>query len=165
LEKFAQWLSTTGPSVFIQQHEAWMIPTIQSVHIVGIGAIVGTMFMMTLRVLGWAGVDQTLGQTQSRFGPWLTGALWLLVVTGVLMVVGEPVRELVTVSFWVKMVLVAAIAVIAVAFRGLLRKDSDSGATKALAVLSMAILVCIILLGRFIAYDHVWAHILPAGKA
>ena len=28
----------------------------------------------------------------SRFGPWLTGSLWLLLATGILMVVGERAR-------------------------------------------------------------------------
>jgi len=59
--------------------------------------------MIDLRILGWAGKDLTLRQTTERFGPWLTSSLWLLLVTGILMVVGEPVRELVTFSFWLKM--------------------------------------------------------------
>ena len=96
LKQFAEWLSTTSPSVFIQNHNAWVIPTIQSIHIVGIAVVMGSVFMIYLRILGWAGMDQTLRQTTNRFGPWLTGALWLLLATGILMVIGEPVRELVT---------------------------------------------------------------------
>ena len=69
--------------------------------------VMGSVLMIDLRILGWAGMDQTLRQTTSRFGPWLTGSLWLLLATGILMVVGEPVRELVTFSFWLKMALVA----------------------------------------------------------
>ncbi len=37
-----------------------------------------------------------------RFGPWLTGALYLLLASGGLLIVAEPVRELVTFSFWLK---------------------------------------------------------------
>ena len=33
------------------------------------------------------------------------------------------------------------------------------------AVLTCALLVCIIILGRLIAYDHVWGHLSPATKA
>ena len=75
MNDFAVWLSTTPPSVFIQNHQVWMIPVIQSLHIVGIGIAVGSTLMMTLRVLGWAGMDQTVRAIQRRFGPWLTGAL------------------------------------------------------------------------------------------
>jgi hypothetical protein len=173
LLKFAEWLSTTAPSVFIQKHEAWMIPSIQSVHIVGIGLVVGCIFMVTLRIFGWASVDQTLSQTHGRFGPWLTGALWLVACTGVLMVIGEPVRELVTFSFWLKMVLVASVVSIATGFRRMVRRHEPAweeafgkrGSAKAMAALTCALLVCIIILGRLIAYDHVWGHLSPATKA
>ena len=98
---------------------------IQSIHIVGIALVMGSVLMIDLRILGWAWVDQTLRQTTNRFGPWLTGALWLLLVTGILMVIGEPVRELVTFSFWLKMALVAIGALVAIAFQRALRRHEQ----------------------------------------
>src|SRR5882757_6316949 len=105
----------------MQNHYAWVIPTVQSSHIVGIAIVMGSVFMIDLRILGWAGLDQTLRQTTNRFGPWLTGALCVLLATGLLMVIGEPVRELVTFSFWLKMFLVAVGTVIAATFQITLR--------------------------------------------
>jgi hypothetical protein len=173
LKQFAEWLSTTFPSVFIQNHNAWAIPAIQSIHIVGIGVVMGSVFMIDLRILGWAGMDQTLGQTTRRFGPWLTGALWLMLATGILMAVGEPVRELVTFSFWLKMLLVAVGALVAYIFQRNLRKHErlweetlvNRGSIRTLAILTFLIWVCIIVLGRLIAYDHVWGSWSPATKA
>jgi hypothetical protein len=161
LKQFANWLSTTARSVFLQNHNSWAIPTIQSIHIVGIAIVLGSVFMIDLRLLGWAGMDQTLRQTTNRFGPWLTGALWLMLATGILMVIGEPVRELITFSFWLKMFLVAVGTAIAVAFlkavhRHEARWEEQRGAVKSLAILTFLIWVCIIFLGRLIAYDHVW---------
>ena len=78
MHQFALWLASTPPSVFIQEHNAWAIPAIQSVHIVGIALVMGSVLMIDLRILGLAWTDQTLRQTTSRFGPWLTGSLWLL---------------------------------------------------------------------------------------
>jgi hypothetical protein len=173
MQQFAVWISTTFPSVFIQNHNSWIIPLIQSIHIVGIALVLGSVFMIDLRILGWAGMDQTLRQTTSRFGPWLTGALCLLLATGALMVIGEPVRELVTFSFWMKMSLVALGTVVAVVFRRSLRKNEQQweetlvnrGSTKLLAILTFLIWACIIILGRLIAYDHVWGSWSPATKA
>src|SRR5580692_5950672 len=122
MKQFAEWLSTTSLSVYIQNNNAWAIPTIQSIHIVGIGVVLGSVFMIYLRILGWAGMDQTLRQTTSRFGPWLTAGLCVLLATGILMVIGEPVRELVTFSFWLKMFLVAVSTLIAAIFQVTLRK-------------------------------------------
>jgi hypothetical protein len=167
---FAEWLSTTLPSVFIQEHNAWAIPTIQSIHIVGIAMVMGSVLMIDLRILGWAGTDHTLRQTISRFGPWLTGSLWLLLATGILMVVGEPVRELVTFSFWLKMALVAVGTAVAAIFGSALRGHEPQWedtlvhrpSIKALAILTFFIWAGIIVLGRLIAYDHVWGSWSPA---
>jgi Ca2+/Na+ antiporter len=173
VKQFAEWLSTTAPSVFIQNHNAWVIPAIQSIHIVGIGVVLGSVFMIYLRILGWAGMDQTLRQTTSRFAPWLTAGLYLMLATGVLMVIGEPVRELVTFSFWLKMLLVAISTVFAVAFQVSLRKHEQRWeeilvkrrSIQGLAILTFLIWVCIIVLGRLIAYDHIWGSWSPAAKA
>jgi hypothetical protein len=173
LNQFATWLSTTLLSVYIQNNNAWAIPGIQSIHIVGIGLVMGAVLMISLRVLGLAGMDQTLGQTTRRFGPWLTGSLWLLLATGLLMVIGEPVRELMTVSFWTKMFLVAVGAVVAAIFQRTLRQHErhweetlvHRGSVKLMAVATLLLWLCIIILGRLIAYDHLWGKWSPATKA
>ena len=164
MREFAVWLATTPPSVFIQEHNTWAIPAIQSVHIVGIGFVMGSVLMISLRILGWTWTDQTLQQTTQRFGPWLTGALWLLLATGILMVIGEPVRELVTFSFWLKMALVAFGATVVAIFQRTLRRHPQHweqnlvqrASIKALAVVTFLVWSAIIVLGRLIAYDHVW---------
>jgi hypothetical protein len=167
LKQFADWLSTTFLSVFLQNHNSWAIPTIQSIHIVGIAIVLGSVFMIDLRLLGWAGTDQTLRQTTNRFGPWLMGALWLMLATGILMVIGEPVRELITFSFWMKMFLVAVSTAIAVVFLRTVQEhehrwEEKRAAAKLLAVLTFLVWACIIILGRLIAYDHVWGSWAPA---
>jgi hypothetical protein len=173
LNNFALWLSATFPSVFIQTHESWMIPVIQTVHIVGIGLAVGSALMITLRVLRWAGTDQTLLETQRRFGPWLTGALWLLLASGGLLIVAEPIRELITFSFWLKMACVATLAIIATVFQRSVRERGPQWeltlmkrqSVRLAAMLTFVLWGCIIILGRLIAYDHIWGHLSPATKA
>ena len=173
MNDFAEWLSKTAPSVFIQNHEVWMMPTIQSFHIIGISIAVGSALMITLRILGWAGADQTLLQNQQRFAPWLNGALCLLLVSGGLLVVAEPNRELINFSFRLKMVLVAAMTLIVAAFQVWLNRNpqlwEDSlvnlKSVKWTALLIFLIWGCIIILGRLIAYDHIWGHWSPATKA
>jgi hypothetical protein len=172
LNEFALWLSQTYPSVLIQTHNGWMIPTIQSIHIAGIGIVLTSVFMMDLRILGLVGRDQTLRQTTSRFGPWLMWSLVALLVTGALMVIGEPVRELVTVSFWLKMFLIIVGTVVAAIFLRTLRNNEqrwEDTITKRLSIKLMAIFtlliwLAIIVLGRMIAYDHLWGTWSPARR-
>src|SRR5262245_19358476 len=163
LQPFIDWLAQTSLSLAIQTHE-WVVPTVQSVHIVAIGVVMASVFMIDLRVLGLAGRDQSLTETTDRFGPWLTGALCVLLATGILMVIGEPARELLAFSFWLKMFLVALGSVIAADFQWTLKRNGphweesavNRRVTKSLAMTTMLIWLFIVVLGRLIAYDHVW---------
>jgi hypothetical protein len=158
----AEWLSQTSLSLAIQSHE-WVIPTVQSVHIVAIAAVLGSVFMIVLRILAWAGRDQTLAQTTARFGPWLSWALCVLMVTGAVMIVGEPARQLLALSFWLKMALVVIGTAVAVIFQRSLRRHEaywesaiNQSHVKGLAVATLLVWVSIVVLGRLIAYDYVW---------
>jgi hypothetical protein len=160
---FAHWLAQTRISLAIQTH-LWVIPTIQSIHITAIGIAMSSVFLMDLRVLGWAGTDQTLTQMTSRFAPWLWSALSVLFVTGMLMVVGEPVRELFSLSFWLKMSLIIVGATLVAAFQLTLGRNErrwetslvNGWMTKCFAMVTLLVWCSIVILGRLIAYDHVW---------
>jgi len=147
LTSFTGWLAQTSLSLAIQTHE-WVIPTIQSIHIVAISIALVSVFMIGFRVLGWTGSDQTLAETTARFWPWLAGSLVVLLVTGALMVVGEPARELLAFSFWLKM----SFVVIGTVLTWWVGRSS----IKPLTVVTLLIWISIIFLGRLIAYDHIW---------
>jgi putative copper export protein len=159
MQEFAQWLAQTQASLTIQTH-LWIIPTIQSIHIVAIGIVITSVFMIDLRIFGLAARDQTLTEATRRFAGWLWAALGVLLVTGVGMVIGEPVRELMSTSFWLKMSLLAVGIAVAVVFQIAVRRDAreveNSSTTKTLAILTLLVWCSIIILGRLIAYDHVW---------
>ena len=173
IQRFAEWLSLTSLSILIQTHNAWVIPAIQSIHIVAIGVVLASVLMINLRILGWAGRDQTLRETTNRFGPWLSVALLVLLLTGALMVIGEPRRELLSFSFWLKMTLVAAGTTLAAIFKSTLKRNEHHWeqtparlrTVKLLAILTLLIWVGIVVLGRLIAYDHVWGSWSHAPKA
>jgi hypothetical protein len=90
--------------------------------------------------------------------------LVVLLITGVLMVVGEPARELLTFSFWLKMFLIAIGTLIAAIFRITLKRSErqweqtfvNRRGVKSLAILTLLIWVAIVILGRLIAYDYIW---------
>jgi hypothetical protein len=163
VHQFTAWLSQTSLSLAIQSHE-WVIPTVQSIHIIAIAAVLGSVFMIVLRILAWAGRDQTLVQTTARFGPWLSWGLYVLMVTGAVMIVGEPARQLLALSFWLKMGLVAIGTTMSLIFQRSLRRHEaywesalvDQSHVKSLAVATFLVWVSVVVLGRLIAYDYVW---------
>ena len=124
--------------------------------------------MIILRILGWAGTDQTLSQTTHRFGPWCVGALCLQLVTGLVLIIAEPVRELVNFSFWTKMAFVAVGAALTGILLAAAPRKEQLGerlvkrSARSLAVVTFVIFLCVIVLGRLIAYDHIWGSWSPA---
>jgi putative copper export protein len=142
-----------------------MIPVIQSVHILTFGVLIGALLMVDLRILGFIAKDQSLVTVTRRFAPWIWGCIVVLATTGLLLIVGEPARELLSVSFWVKMSLLAVGLIIAAAFQIHVRNNEVKWAetetvepvTKFFAVISFFIWLGIIAMGRLIAWDaEIW---------
>ena len=170
--EFAEWLQATPFSVAIQS-AGWAIPLIQSIHILMIGVVFVSILMISLRVLELARVEQTFGDVWRRFAPWIWSGLVVMAITGVLLVVAEPIREFTSSSFWLKMLLIVVGVVGTVAFRRSLAPAAltrhhafeFSAGTKAGAVATVGLWLAIIFLGRAIAYDvEVWGSLsLAAG--
>jgi len=160
MESFSSWLSGTELSQLIQS-TLWVIPAVQSVHIIAIGVIFGSILMVDLRVLGVVSADQPVAVVSRRFAPWFWGALAVLATTGIILTIGEPRRELMSFSFWGKMGLIAIGVIVALAFFAHLRANPTrwegvspaSGGTKAIAVGVIVVWLLVIVMGRLIAFD------------
>ena len=59
LHAFAEWLGQTPVSLVIQ-NVSWIIPAVQSVHILCIAIVVSSAFMVDLRLLGVIGKDRVI---------------------------------------------------------------------------------------------------------
>ena len=138
---------------------AWIIPTIQSIHILAIAILIGSVLVTDLRLAGVLAVEESLQTVASRYMKWVWTALAVLLATGLVMVIGEPERTLLNPIYWLKMALVLSATVMTLLFRlPLLRPDFRlehaywARATKPLAWLSLLIWIGVIFCGRWIAY-------------
>jgi hypothetical protein len=160
VRELAQWLQATWLSETIQSVQ-WLIPLLQSIHIVTIGVVFVSSLMIALRVLGRMRADEPFAEVWNRFAPWMWIGLVVLALTGLTLVLGEPVREFTAVSFWVKMTLiaigVASTALLGRSLRPLAVGAPFSAAARASAAALIVLWLAIIFLGRAIAYDiEVW---------
>ena len=159
LDAFSKWLAATPGSQFIQV-QSWIIPAVQTAHILAIAVVLSSVGMVNLRVLGFAGGRTTIVDTARRYVPWVWGALGVLLLTGAILVWGEPERDLLNPAFQTKMLLVIALAAVALAFQAAVRLrapawDAAGAApapTKLAAAATMALCLTIAVLGRWIAY-------------
>jgi hypothetical protein len=168
LAGFAEWLQATSLSITLQS-VAWMVPALQSVHILMIGVVFVSILAVALRVLGWFRTDEPLAQVWRRFAPFLWTGVAIMACTGLLLTISEPVRELTSVSFRIKIPLIVVGVIAAAVFARRVAGAARSGAAAAttgmplpggmrLAAIGTVLLwLTIIFLGRAIAYDEeIW---------
>jgi hypothetical protein len=159
---FAEWLGSTPLSIAIQSR-LWLTPLLQTIHITMIGIVFVSMLMVALRVLGQVRTDEPLAEVWHRFAPWFWTALGVMLGTGVILTIGEPVRQVSALSFWLKMSLIV-IGVISALFFGRTVSTAAgapssvySSRARVVAVATIVLWLMIIFLGRSIAYDvEIW---------
>jgi hypothetical protein len=159
LQSFAQWLSQTPPSRFIQD-VLWIIPAVQTVHILAIAIVLSSVAMIELRLFGVVGQSTPMAQTAGRFLPWLWWGTLALAITGLILITAEPGRALTNPAFQLKMALLLVAVGVTVAFHRSVRKRSalwgDSagslGILRAAALATLLLWFSIAVAGRWIAY-------------
>ena len=136
---------------FIKQ--SWVFPVVQSVHLIGLTILVGSICLLDLRLLG-IGRRQHIADFASAVAPWTNRGLLTVLITGPLMFGSDVTRYMNNPAFLLKMGLLAV--ALAGQFALLRRAVRDAGTSTALtqkiaAVLSLIVWSSIVLAGRAIA--------------
>jgi hypothetical protein len=159
LDAFCTWLAATPVSQAIQTAE-WIVPAVQTVHILAVAAVITSVLMIDLRLLGIGAREGTIASTAKRFLPFIWFALPVLLATGVTLIIAEPSRALKNPVFLAKMTLLIAAVAITVACQIPLQRDAaywdqSAGRRRAaqlIAFASLPLWIAIIFAGRWIAY-------------
>jgi len=159
LHDFCAWLEQTPLSQAIQS-AGWIVPTVQTVHILSIAAVMSSVLMIDLRLIGILGRDQPLARVSERFRPVIWWTLPILLATGIVMITGEPARSLESPVFQLKMALLLAAIMVTLSYQVPLGRDSSywdlsvirRAAARIIAVLSLLLWTGIVFAGRWIAY-------------
>lgn len=159
LNQVVHWLGATQASHVISNVN-WIIPAVQTVHILAISVVITVAFLVHLRNFGVAMTGQPKGAVAQRFLPLIWYAVGVLLVSGIILIVGEPKRELPNPMFQLKMLLLLAALTLTALFQRPLRSDplylDRPGARRAgaylISFLSLALWTGIVFAGRWIAY-------------
>ncbi len=119
---FIQWLQSTPLSLSVRRI-SWLIPMMQTLHILANGLVLSAIIMIDLRVWRRAGAEP-LADRVRRLLPWLWSALGVLTATGLVLVLGTPRRTLLDPTFHVKMLIMAVAIVATVALAAMLRRTA-----------------------------------------
>ncbi|HTW23309.1 MAG TPA: DUF6644 family protein [Candidatus Baltobacteraceae bacterium] len=156
IQHFCDWLSNTPVSLKIQTI-LWIIPAVQTVHILSVSIVMASMAMLDLRLMGLAGKRQPVSRMVDRFVPWVWRVLVILFCTGVILTIGEPERELLNWAFRTKMAMVATVSLITLLVQQMNKRDATFWETRRFAAaavggVSLLLWVAIVTAGRWIAY-------------
>jgi hypothetical protein len=159
LDAVCERISASAVSQAIQTTE-WVIPAVQTVHILAVAAVLSSILLVNLRFAGLQFRHQSIASVTQRYVPIVWYGLPLLLATGVTLIIAEPSRSLQNWVFLLKMALVLLAACMTLVCHLPLRRDPqfwDGSSSRRrlaglLACLSMPIWVAIVCAGRWIAY-------------
>ncbi len=153
LHQFSGWLSATPFSIAIQS-KSWAIPTIQTVHIVGLALVLTAALILALRFMGFGLTAEPLPQLARRYTRLIWLLLLVLLLSGALLITAEPGRTITNPVFYAKMIMLAVAILATLWLAGAARRHGEKplGLHKVVAAISLLLWVGIIFAGRFIAY-------------
>ena len=161
LSEFSRWLAATPLSHVIQTTK-WVIPTLQTVHILSVAVVFSSAVLVDLRLWRLLNRDLPLPEVGRRFLPTVWPVLLVLLITGSLLIIGEPRRSLLNSTFYLKMALLAVAIVLTAWLQWTLSSspnfwDKNRGrrmAGQLAATLSIMVWCGILFAGRWIAYTQ-----------
>jgi len=139
---------------------SWMFPFLESLHVVGLAVLIGSIALLDLRLLGLTGRTWTVTRLTRETLRWTWGGFALAIITGVLMFCGAADLYVANPAFLVKMVLLLLAGANMLAFHLFAWKSVqrwDEGADTILAAkvaggLSLLFWAAVVVAGRAIAF-------------
>ena len=160
MDPFLAFLEGSDLSMWIRGDSMLAFPTIITLHTICMGFLAGASSAIDLRILGVApGIP--LGSLRP-FYPLMWLAFAINAVTGVLMVIGYPTKQLTNPLFYFKLSLVALGVWLIYRISVEVMRGPESGPkaiterAKWLAAASLAGWVSLIVAGRLLEYTHRW---------
>jgi hypothetical protein len=154
-----KWLEQTWVGGGIRQ-SLWLFPAIETLHLLGMAALVGTITVYDLRLLGWLLRRERVSDLTRRLLPWAWAGFAVQVVTGALLFSSEAVKVYANPAFRVKMLLILLAGLQALFFQWTSYRNvaswDDSEVTpagaKVAGFISILLWVGIVAAGRFIGF-------------
>ena len=128
-------------------------PIVQTVHLLSIAVMLGSIVLMSLRALGWTATSQEPREMAARLAPWTWSALPLLLLSGGIFVLARPQRYFTNPVFGLKFAFLLPALALAALLYGKLKQGAATGTSiRVLAGLNLLAWTAVILAGRWIAY-------------
>jgi hypothetical protein len=116
LLSFCQWLSQTSFSVWLRE-SPYPYPVLLMIHVISIALFGGTVMIGNLRVLGKTMRDVPVSRVISQFRAWKWVGFAILLATGTLVAMSDPLEYYDNIMFWISLGVLAVAGLNAAIFR------------------------------------------------
>jgi hypothetical protein len=135
------------------RESTWLFPAIESTHLLALALLGGSILIMSLTVFGF-GLQTPVAELYKSAHRYMNAAVIVLLITGVLLGVSEPVKLYGRQAFWVKMIsLAVALLVTYFAFNPLIRRGSSGAALRGVTLLTLGAWLMVAMAGRWIGFS------------
>ncbi len=156
---FLQWLHDSQFSILMRD-SVWAEPIVETVHVLTLTLFFGFAVMLDLRLLGVVLTSRPITEVVEQFNFWLTIGYVIMIVTGILLFIGDPIAFWSTFPFKLKMVLLVFVGINAGLFNLTIGKrisewdltPKTPWQAKLAGTVSLVLWTAIIAAGRVIAY-------------
>lgn len=143
-------LNHWAPIVWLKTN-AYAYPTLETLHLIAIALVFGTLWIVDLRLLGVIRAFDVRLLAKTLL-PWTLAGFALALFTGLTMFVSRVGDFISNPAFIIKMCLLFAAGTNAAVLHARGAPDDGNSITKAQAAVSIAIWIAVIFCGRWIAY-------------
>ena len=162
-------IGTALSGSFLQDGALWALrnipgfpPIIQTVHILGIAVVMGSVVLLDLRILGLAVPSQKISEMSRRVMPWFWWALASNFVSGSFFLFGRPNRYFNNPIFGWKLSFLIPAILLTLFFHLMSKAQTDYWelnskrlwTARAIALLSLGLWIMVAMAGRWIAYSE-----------
>ena len=153
---FFEWCETLWLGQFVVGSN-WLFPVIESVHLLALALLGGSVFLVDFRLLGVGLKDRAVAELARDARPWMIGALVAMVVTGIPLFLSEPIKCYYSTAFWIKMTTLPIAVAFAFTVRARVTRAEPVRNTarrqKLVGALSIALWFTVAAAGRWIGFS------------
>src|ERR1700722_1134344 len=103
---FLAWVDQTHMSQYIKG-TTWVFPLVETIHILALAMLLGSLFLIDLRLLGIAIRRWSPAQIVEQLHAFINGSIVVILITGAILFIAEPRKLFDSAAFGPKMIILA----------------------------------------------------------
>ena len=138
------------------QDSSWLFPVIESIHLLGLAILAGSILILDLRLLNILLISIPIKSINQNCRLWFRVGISVMIVTGIPLFISESMKCYYNPFFWVKMITLTIILIFTLTIKANIIKNSDKSENslqvKATAIVSMLCWFTVAASGRWIGF-------------